>query len=540
MRAAPGGAVEADPRSVSIEASGLRVHWTGFAFMRGHASGDASLERFAARAATDGVGAAAAELRGLYLALVEDPRRRETCAFVDPSGFFHAFRSPAGAGDDLLALARAGRCTTADLDPESAAELVTQGQVAFGRTTLRPIRRIGAAEIVRLPWSAEAPAIMEKTLPALWTPPGRGLSAQLEQLAPALAGRRISLDLTGGLDSRLLAVALSALGVEFETATVGAAGSEDVRLAARVAAAMGCAHHATLHDPGALPAELDSLLTGSGCQVDPLTSQRELQLQRARAARGVDLVLHGAGGEGLKDFFWQQDFPRYRAARADLRRLWRMRIERPGARSAPLAGAYGEAAARLTASTVERLEAYRVPGNTTTYDRIYFEVRSRDVAGRALTLRSRIVPTYAPFADLDVQRLAYSLPRRTRAFAGLHRRRLTALAPDIARLPTTDAGMTGSSAGAAIPGDAVRWAGARTLRLAGKLGPAALRRPSPESPLPPLVRVLRTMPELDAAVQRLRAEGILRPDATADGLADGHAGGVVALARLLEELDRRA
>jgi hypothetical protein len=379
--------------------------------------------------------------------------------------------------------------------------------------------------------------VVAKPLPPLAVRPDRGLLAQLEALAPALDGHRISLDLTGGFDSRLLAVALDALGVAFETATAGGPGSEDVRIAARVAAAMGRAHHATLHDPAALPAELDGLLAASGCQVDPLTSQRELQLQRARSARGVDLVLHGAGGEGLKDFFWQQDFPRYGAARADLERLWRMRIERPGARTAPLAGAYGDAAARLAGRAVERLEAYRVPGNTRTYDRIYFEVRASDVAGRALTLRSRIVPTYAPLADLDVQRLAYGLPRRSRLLAGVHRRTLTALAPELARLPTTDAGMTASSDPASLPGDLVRWTGARALRLAGKRGPAGLRRLPSESPLPALVRVLRTMPVLAASVERLRGHGILLPEATADALADGHLGGVVALARLLETLE---
>jgi hypothetical protein len=539
VKAGADGSVLAGTDAMTCDAAGLRVRWRGFAYVRGHASGAPSIARFAARAARHGPAAAAAELRGLYFALVEDRARQETYAFVDPSGYFHAFWSADGADDDFLALARAGGRGADDLDPEAVAELVTQGQIAFGRTAFASIRRIEAGQVVVLPWSGASPRHVPKPLPGLDEPPALGLLEQLEQLVPSLAGHRISLDLTGGLDSRLLAVALARLDVEFETATTGRPGSADVRLGREVAARLGRDHVIVEHRPQELAAELEGLLTGSGCLVNPLVSQRELQLQRVRAERGVDLVIHGLGGESFKDFFWQQDFPRYWGAHADLERLWRMRIERPQTRAAPLAGEYAVAAGRIPLRYIERMGAYRMPRKTQTYDRIFFEVRSRDVNGRALTLRSQVIPTFAPLVDLDVQRLAFCLPRRSRVFNGFHRRTLTGLDPGIARVATTDGGMTASSAPAVIPLDAGRWVTSKAWRLAKKAAPARWRPLPPESPLPPLLRILRALPQLEAGVERLRLAEILRGDVTVDDLADGHLGGIMALARLLEELERR-
>jgi Asparagine synthase len=524
--------VAASTAVASWEGEGLKVRWRGFAFTPGERAGAPSIARFAARAAREGAEHAAGDLRGLYFATVEDEARRATYAFVDPSAYFHAFHSAEGAGDDFLSLARGA----GELDPEAAAELVTQGQVAFGRTPLASVRRIAGGEVVAVPWAGGEATVIAKRLPPLDERPAEPLLAQLEAMVPALEGRRISLDLTGGLDTRLVAVALARFGVPFETATVGRSESTEARIAARVAAALGREHHVVGHRPETLADELDELLLSAGCLVSPLVSHRELQLQRDRARRGVDLVVHGLGGEGLKDFFWQQDFPRYWGGGADLERLWRMRIERPQAHPAPLAGAYAAAAAALPAAYVQRLERYRMPLRTQTYDRIFFEMRSQDVNGRGLTLRSQIVPTFAPLIDRDVQRLGYCLPRRARVFNGFHRRLLTQMAPEIARIPTTDGGMSASSRPAALPADAARWVGSKAWRLAKKKAPARLRPLPAESPLPPLNRLLRTLPVLDASVERLVAAGVFRPGTTATDLADGHLGGTVALARLLEEI----
>jgi hypothetical protein len=527
-------AVEAVVGAEAREAAGLRLAWRGFAFVPGCAAGAPSIDRFARIAAAGGVPAAARALRGQYLAVVEDPARAATYAFVDDSGYFHAFRSPGGAGEDFPALAEAAGLGPGDLDPEAVAELVTQGQVAFGRTLFAAIRRIGPDEVVVLPWAGGGTQTEPKPPPPAGPEPAP-LPAQLERLLPTLDGLRISADLTGGLDSRLLAVALARLGVPFETATAGRPDGDEVRLARRVAAALGREHHVLVHRPEDLPADLGRLLGDAGCLADPLVYHRDLQLQRARAERGVDLVLNAQGGEGFKDFFWQQDFPRYAGGQADLERLWRIRIAKPHAGLAPLAGAHAEARDALAARYVERLEAYRARTRTGTYDRIFFEVRSRDVNGRGLTVRNRTLPTFAPLLDRDAVALAATLPVRARVFNGYHRRAITALDPAVARLPTTDGGMTASSAPAALPLDAARWAVTRAVRLARKRVPRLRALPA-ESPLPPLIAQLRASPEPARAVERLRGAGILTADATPETLHDAHLGGVVALGTLVARL----
>jgi hypothetical protein len=534
------GAVTSGASTAALEAAGVRVSWRGFAYVPGHAAGAPSIERFAARAARDRATEAAAELRGVYLAVVEDRTRRVTHAFVDPSGLFDAFWSAGGVGDDFLALARAAGCSAGDLDPEAVAELLLHGHVHFGRTPFASIRRIGAGEVLAVPWDGSGPRLAVKSLPRLDEPPPLGLLAQLERLVPALEGRRVSLDLTGGVDSRLLAVALARLGVPFEAATAGAAGSVDVTIARRVATALGRPHHVTTHRPEALGDEIEELLIGSGCVVDPLLAHRDMQLQRERAARGIEVAVSAVGGELLKDFWWLQDFPRYRSPRADLDRLWRTRVARGQAGRAPLAGEYATAADHLAAGFVRRAERWRRAINTETYDAIYFHVRMPTTAGRSLTDRNRVLAACAPLLDLDVARLGFALPRRARFFNGFHRRTLTALAPEIARLPTTEGGVSASAAAAMLPLDGLRWARDKAGRMARKAG---LRRARPpvDSPLPALYRQARALPMLGDAVDRLREAGVLAGGCSAAQLTDAQLGGTLALARLLEELgDGRA
>src|SRR3954451_23816556 len=93
------GAVSTGGRAERCEAAGLRVSWVGVAFVPGQPAGRPSIARFAERAAGEGVAPAVDALRGQYFAAVETGA--ETLAFVDPSGYFHAFPSPDGAAEDF-------------------------------------------------------------------------------------------------------------------------------------------------------------------------------------------------------------------------------------------------------------------------------------------------------------------------------------------------------------------------------------------------------------------------------------------------------
>src|SRR5207245_6966712 len=119
-------------------------------------------------------------------------------------------------------------------------------------------------------------------------------------LAESACAERVSVDLTGGIDSRLLAVVLNYFGLRFEVAASGVPGNSDVQIARAVAEALGKDFHLTTHD--AAGSDWNELFVISDGLFDLGKTGRPIQLQKDRVKRGITLALSGAGGELYKDF----------------------------------------------------------------------------------------------------------------------------------------------------------------------------------------------------------------------------------------------
>jgi asparagine synthetase B (glutamine-hydrolysing) len=114
------------------------------------------------------------------------------------------------------------------------------------------------------------------------------------------------MDLTGGSDTRLLAVIFKSVGLDFETAVSGTPGHYDVEISQKVAAELGTKHYVTYHDVENidLAGELEeTFINGDGFS-DVLAAHRLYQLGRDRAQRNIELAIGGSGGELYKDGGW--------------------------------------------------------------------------------------------------------------------------------------------------------------------------------------------------------------------------------------------
>ncbi len=115
--------------------------------------------------------------------------------------------------------------------------------------------------------------------------------------------------LTGGIDSRLLAVLLSYFGVPFEVAASGVRGTTDLVIAEKVAKVLDRHFHITYHHIDDFESTVPEIFGLGDGLFDVVRYHRAFQLQRDRISRGVSLVMSGTGGELFKDFWWLQDFP---------------------------------------------------------------------------------------------------------------------------------------------------------------------------------------------------------------------------------------
>jgi hypothetical protein len=349
---------------------------------------------------------------------------------------------------------------------EAVAELAALGFVPGDATTLEGVRTVPAATVVE-PGRGGARVVTAQRTAAAGGDPEERLAAALRDWT---AGQpRVSLGLSGGLDSRAVAVALAQAGIGFEAVTWGSPEWADVAAARRVAAALGVPHR--LVEP---PSDLDPRAAGARARwadgAAPITAPGA-----GPGAEGVHVT--GAGGEIARAFYYRL------LARADpapsletVASLWRpAAILRHAGREAR-EGVEEEARAMLERAAARGARGWGV------LDRVYADERMRKW-GRAMLPRA--AGAYAPaFLHPDVVPALLALPLEDRLTAAFHRRLIAWRLP----APPPPPGQR-----AAVPPPLRRLA----ARARGRADPFAGGGPAP----PPVLRATLTA-ACDAALVR--------------------------------------
>jgi hypothetical protein len=250
----------------------------------------------------------------------------------------------------------------------------------------------------------------------------RHLLASLERRVPA--GAHASL--TAGLDSRVVAVALSELGLAPRAFTWGEPGWDDVRGAAEVAHRLRLDHEVVaiewLGDEDAMR------------EVDRQARWTEGALQAGFARlvwpEPMQGFVTGAGGEAGRAFYYRDAAPaREEADPAELAGAL-VRLLEPR-----LAGARPEAVESLAASARGWVEAAAAAGHGgwRTLDVVYGEQRLRRwLRGMLPRLEAPMIPA---FATPEIGRALASLPLDQRLSDGFHRGFLERRAPELVPRP---------------------------------------------------------------------------------------------------------
>jgi asparagine synthetase B (glutamine-hydrolysing) len=535
----PGRVTELRRGEAIASIPGYELAWRGVAYFPGSQPGPASVEAAMAGAGPDPMVDVARRLRGNFFLSIRDVGNGRTVAFTDSGGMFDAYMAGARVGTSFLQLAETIGAKGGDLDPAAVAEFLDLGKVYDGRTLLPEIRRLAPGTVYEL-GDGDRPLTHDLGMPGIDAGPDVGFTLEgfFGELASSLAGLHVSVDLTGGSDTRLVA-ALLARSLPFECAVSGTPGSSDVEIAAEVARALGHPLHVTIHDVSDVGDVVDELFDAVDGISDLLTLHRLRQFARERAQRQVDVAVGGTGGEFLKDLFWLIDFPFYRSRTPHPERLfarWRP-VPFP---SALLAGHFSSEAAKVRPRILAAMRRRRMATNAETYDRIYHDMWATVAAGHAISVNDNYVPFVAPLLDPAIVRLGYSLPRRDRFFNRYHRRTITKASLAVARVPASDTHvtrMTLSSQGRDELRDAPVYVLDKLRRARTKLGQRRGRGGGyPPLDDPALIPAARSTDHFRRAIGILVSAGVLSP-AARDQLPDRYVGRVMTLGMLLERLD---
>jgi hypothetical protein len=525
-----------------FEDEAYKIYWCGLFYTAGSPAGLASITKLAADLRSNQLQQLAAHFRGVFMLLVEDKSSATRYVLVDNTGMFHVFCSSSGISTSFLDLAKAQGSRAADLDPEAVVEFLQFGYTAFGRTLLKNIVKLSGEEIACV--SRAGISFIQKTLPSFESQPKQSLEDVLRDFASSVAAERVSIDLTGGMDTRAIVCILHYVGLDFEVAVRGEDTNPDVQIATAVAEAIGKPLHVCHTSVDDLESQLPTVLNICDGLLDVTKAYSSLQVQRERVQRGITLMLSGNGGELYRDDWWLQDFPFYARKKANVERFCAYRLLPKDPDHSFLAGNYREISQGYRQRLLRDLSRYVVTGNTQTYDRLVVHFRIRDLIGRFVTNHTHLLQCYVPFVERDALMFAYNLPRTQRFFDYYFRKTATKCSPRAARVPTTRGHVSMSSEWPIMAKDLYKYCDDKLTRVKRSLEQKYLKRYYRSRGKldvalepPQMFPMMRRSEPVKRAVARLRDVGILNPDVDTDGLKNEYLGTVLTLGLVMDRLD---
>lgn len=528
------GRIHCGGHTRTIDQGQFNVYWEGFVYGYGQPAGEASVKAFTQAVKDHGVCEARRGLSGSYSIAVYDRTRGEWFAFSDPSRSLPWYLSSEMFSTSFLDLAMRMNLDVEDLSPNAVVEFLLTG-LQFGQEILfQGIKVAGPDEIIRWcdgklwiekddrvmdPFRMPAPRDHVETFFAAW-----------QKLAAAIHNEVVSVDLTGGTDTRVIVGILDWLGVGFETAVSGTAAHSDVVISQQVAAALGNSHfhYPSIHhvDPEQLWQELYEVVRAVDGVADGVVPHRLYQLYKDRASRGVSLVIGGSGGELYKDGGW------WRAAALLgpgpdpggrlIRRLVQSGLIGWGLEASPPNDIFNPALRGIANSYKDRLfnmlsNRYADRLSEGVYrlaDRLFFEYSVRAPRG----FGARILTSYNPLLDANFVCVGINLPWHQRFLHRFYRQVLWPINPQLARIPTNRGGMTLQPRRELIEllGGLQAWMKSRQKSAIPKEDPA-------------LFETLRRIPEVARVVDDLKAWRVIADDVSVNQIPDRYLGRLITL-----------
>ncbi len=526
-------ACDASDRNV-LSSPSRELFWRGFVYKGGRRGGAESLRELLETDERE-IPRFAAKLKGIYFIALHCKPSGNIYAFVDQAGLYHAYYSSRHICSSFLDLVRAEHCTHNDIDPEALVEFFHFGCIYEDRTFFPSIRKINPDAIIRCGPNG-ATTVLRRPVPDIAKSPQRPFDAVLRDFATAAMDEHVSMDITGGADSRLLASALAYFGLPFETATSGRPGIPDLEIGASVAKVLGRPFYPTYHS--ASRCDWDEIFDLSDAMVDVTKNNRQLQLQRDRRKRGITLSVSGAAGEAFRETWWMHDFPFYTRRVAKLERLYALRIAPRPLQHSLLDGNYEKCSEHQRDNFLRRVSRYAVPGNTRTYDRIYYYLQLRAWSGTFVTSSIRLLKVGIPYADREMMRIGYNLPRTQRILSRFHRKMIAKYSRAAAELPTTESGVSLASGTLAFSLDLSRYLADRSKRLTKKIGQQLLGRTffQDSSDDPRMFDQLSGAITSHKSTEVLADYGVFRRSVDPSTLPKRYLGTVFVLGKLFEEI----
>lgn len=381
------------------------------------------------------------KIHGAFLLTIKNRNSDEQIFFTDNSNLRSFYLGKTTISNDFLELIHEENTLTFDI--KFIIEYLSLGTIYFGNTLLSEITLSDSEHYYTV--TNENFCSKSKDINSLDSTASQvDFHDFFQDLVFAIYDERISIDLTGGYDSRLIFSEIKKHVPDIDICISGFKDSEDVIVASIIAKIVGM--NIDVYTPARTVIDEEYLweLFDHSQTFSSLTNSIRISgFMRERQNRGYNIRLTGDGGVLHKDWWWIQDFPFYNKKHTDLDRFFHQRIYLTRIKDNILTVNSRKTIAKIKNDFIARIRKYSRNTNTQTYDMLYYYVSGSKLSPSYNSV-SKYLTTYAPLWELDLARASYQLPRKKRFYANYIRDLITESAPEISRVRTVY-GMNASS-----------------------------------------------------------------------------------------------
>ncbi|UCH95912.1 MAG: hypothetical protein JSV88_03445 [Candidatus Aminicenantes bacterium] len=479
-----------------------------------------------------------ADIRGHFFIFIINKTNNYKYFFIDNTGIFKAFIHENVISNSLLELARYLNFDRSKLNFNAIVGFLHFGFIYFDHTFFENISRIDKNKIIASNQNHEQ-IIEDKGLEKINQPIDLDIIDFFKGFYEAVKEKKISFDLTGGTDSRLLVSLMTYLNADFELAVSGIKGHKDIEIARDISHVLKKDFFVSYHNIEDITDEfLKDFFYLTDAQIDLVSYHRKHQLILQRKERGIDVQINGAGGSLYKDYWWLQDFPFYHKKRGNIEKLYDLRFEPLIYPHDQLGDQTKLISQNLRDNTIKKLYEYQAETNTQTYDNVSYNYKDQGSKGTFVTIGSQILDTYAPLLELDLVRFGFGLKRRKRFFNNFHREIISTYCPIISKIKTNE-GVTCSSKISDKLKDLVGYMLDKQKRLTKQILRKILKKTYfQESPTDP--GIFKKVAGLDIfknQIPLLKEYGIINKDLKIEDMRDNDIGKFLVIGLLLRELE---
>lgn len=417
---------------------GSSLSYEGVFFIPPHRLGDASARFFLSMVKESGLSPAIRKTKGNFYAVYTDVNGKRF-AFVDNGAIYLAYAGKGEISSDFFNLLEKFSPSVNDMDLWALFEILHNGVIHTDRTPIKEVRRIGRDEVINLddegkicsePKGLSDPFVIDDSAPSFDNVFGGILES--------IKGEHISIDLTGGLDTRLTLGLLLSHNIEFETASSGILGHPDFEIPITLARLGGFENYPYLHNPTTLQDDIEPLIEAFDCLTNSVALHRYYRMINERLNRGVTLALLSAGGGFFRDFWWLSDWPIFNKKKPNIAALYYRRMATRIEFALFKGTILKEIALNFNENTVKNLEAKyggRSPARLANDACAYF-YHVHGIGSAGLTGYNRFIPTLGHFYDPELLLTGANMPIKLRRMNGFIRQIVSASNPAIAKVRT--------------------------------------------------------------------------------------------------------